>query len=1117
MQCPKCRATARDGAKFCEKCGTALPRCCPACGNAISVEAQFCGECGASLTNASSASTSARSVAAVPTPNRTPRAASTAERRQLTIMFCDMVGSSALSTRLDPEEQRDVVGSFQAACAREIKRFDGLVAQYLGDGVLAYFGYPVSHEDDAERAVRAGLAILDAVKNVATAPGVTPDTRIGIASGLVVVGDLVREGVLQENAAIGETTNLAARLQALAEPATLVIAAETHRIVGGLFEYRDLGSHHLKGFTLPVHVRQVLGASGIENRFEARQREQTAPILGRDEELEWLWRRWEQTRRGQGRVALLSGEPGIGKSRLTRALQERVVTELHVQITCHCSPYHQDSALHPIVGHFVRAASIKTGDTAERRLEKLERLVAQSHGKVEDDVPVLAALLAIPTTTRHALPSMSPQQMRERTLKTLTSYIAHLAGRQPVLMLVEDLHWIDPTSLELLSRLVEMAPGMRLLLLATARPEFVPPWPNHAHVLTLPLNRLDRMHVDALVAGLTGGKALPDQLLDQIAAHTDGVPLFIEELTKTVLESDLLRDAGDRWVLDGPLPPLAIPSTLQASLVARLDRLASVKDVAQTAAVIGREFSHSLLAAVAGIGEAELRRALGQLVDSGLIFRRGEPPDATYQFKHALVQDAAYGSLVRSSLQQRHARVAEVLARERARATDGAGAGNANALLDAPPGIIAIHYLAAHLPELALPFQKEAAERAASWGQHEVALQHYSAALAHLERIDDRSERCVDMLTGQARSLHFLGRREEAIELLDRYEPSILSFGRDTQEAQFFMTRASIHSFLGSRSQAQRDCERALAAGQRAKDPLLEGRAYHQLGVELHFAGDERGSLTCYGRALDLLRAGGEQNAADLGHTLLMASFAHRSLGQLAAAREAGAQGAAMAQRAGDLPLQALAAMVQARNEMVVGEYASARALLEQAVRTAPSPFDEAILRLTLAVTYRHLEAREVALEALKDALQKARRYRSVQIQVWAMSELADALISFGQIKEAGPLLDEAFNLANRIEARLYLAEVRHLRGRVSLAVGDLASAEASLVEALIAFERAGAVYDVARTAIDLFRLYEGRGERATAVGYLEAARTIFREIGVPNHGRTVEALAAEASISLQT
>jgi len=694
VQCPSCKAEAAEVAKFCQECGTPLPRPCPSCGHSSPPSAKFCPECGANL-----AARKAEDPKRVAHAHAVIASASGPERRQLTVMFCDMVGSSALSTQLDPEEQREVISSFQGCCATEIKLLGGMVAQYLGDGVLAYFGYPAAHEDDAERAIRSGLAIIDRISKPQSNVPLTFQARIGIASGVVVVGDLVREGVTQENAAIGETTNLAARLQSLAEPNTIVIAPETHRLVGPLFEYRDLGSQTLKGFGGRLHVRQVIGPSQIENRFEARRAAMGSRLLGRDEELDLLWRRWEQAKRGEGRVVLVTGEPGIGKSRLTRALQERLRSEPYTQLLYHCSPYHQDSALYPIIGQLIRAAGIERDDAPETKLDRLEVLLRQSSENPAEDMPLFAALLSIPGGHRYPMPTFTPQRIKERTLGTLLTHLKQLAARQPVLMVFEDMHWIDPTSLELLSLAIDQIKSARILMLATARPEFTPPWPSHRHTSSIGLTRLDNIEGEALVAGMTDAKSLPRELLDRILARTDGIPLFIEELTKTVLESGLLREADGGYELTGPLPPLAIPSTLHASLLARLDRLASVKDVAQIGATIGREFPYPLVAAVAALPEKDLNAALAQLVHAELIFQRGVPPDATYQFKHALVQDAAYASLVRSRRQQLHGQIARILEE---RYLD---------MVAAEPETVAHHFTEAALVESAMDYWLRAGDR----------------------------------------------------------------------------------------------------------------------------------------------------------------------------------------------------------------------------------------------------------------------------------------------------------------------------------------------------------------------------------------------------------------------
>jgi class 3 adenylate cyclase/predicted ATPase len=657
MQCPSCNANVPGGSNFCEQCGTALPRPCLACGHANSAGANFCSNCGARL----AAGTIGPAVSTAFRPAPTILETSAAERRQLTVMFCDMVGSTALSTRLDPEDQREIIDTFQTFCANGIKQFGGMVAGYRGDGVLAYFGYPAAHENDAERAIRAGIKIIGAVKGSHRFSDVKLQARIGIASGVVVVGDLLRDGVTQEIAAVGETTNLAARLQSLAEPNTLLICSETHRLVGALFEYCDLGQHTLRGFAEPVHARQVLRVSKIESRFEALHQSRTSALVGRDEEFDLLLRRWAQAKAGEGRVIQITGEPGIGKSRLVQALVDCLAGDRYTCVQCHCSPYHTDSALHPVINHLLRAAGIEHNDAGGERLAKLEALLERSNSRLSETVPLLAPLLSIPLSERYTPLDLSPLRRKERTLATVIDHIAGLAIQQPVLVVFEDAHWIDPTSLELLSLTIERVARLSLLLLITARTDFSPPWPTHRHVSVVTLGRLGQREGAALAHRIAKGKALPTEVLNAIIDHTDGVPLFIEELTKTVLESGLLQEVDDRYVLAGPLPPLAIPSTLHASLLARLDRLASMKDVAQIGAVIGREFSYSLIAAVSGIPEHELAAALAKLVAAELIFQRGVAPAATYRFKHALVQDAAYASLLRGRRRALHAAIVKEL------------------------------------------------------------------------------------------------------------------------------------------------------------------------------------------------------------------------------------------------------------------------------------------------------------------------------------------------------------------------------------------------------------------------------------------------------------------------
>src|SRR3982075_3282008 len=582
-----------------------------------------------------------------------------AERRQLTVMFCDLVGSSALSVRLDPEDLRLVIGAYHACVAEVIARNDGVIARYMGDGVLAYFGYPQAHEDDAEQAARAGLALVDAVANLQTDIGTELQVRVGIATGMVVVGDLTGEGAAKEQSVIGETPNLAARLQTFAKPGTVLISESTHRLTDGHFEYRNLGPVALKGWAEPMPAWQVLGTSGVESRFEAQHNTRLTPLIGRDEEIELLLRRWQHCTHGEGGVVVLTGEPGIGKSHITLALQERLQAEPHITVRQFCSAHHTNSALFPFIRQLEGAARFERSDSPAEKFAKLEALLVQSGADADRVVAPLANLLSLPPNDRYRVPELSPQKRKEMTLAAFLTQLNRLAARQPVFVIVEDVHWADPTSLELLTMTLEQLPLLPVLFLITARPEFTPPWPGHAHVTTISLTRLNRRNGAALIERVTAGKTLPEEVMDQILARTDGVPLFVEELTKTVLETGLLHEQGDHYVLNRPLPPMAIPTSLHASLMARLDRLAPVREVAQIGAVVGREFSYELLSTVAGLPKERLEEALAQLVRSELVFCRGQIPQAVYTFKHALVRDAAYSGLLKNRRAGLHATIAD--------------------------------------------------------------------------------------------------------------------------------------------------------------------------------------------------------------------------------------------------------------------------------------------------------------------------------------------------------------------------------------------------------------------------------------------------------------------------
>ena len=581
----------------------------------------------------------------------------TAERRQVTVMFADLVGSTALSARMDPEDLREVIAAYRKCAAETVRHLGGFVSQYLGDGVLVFFGYPQAHEDDAERAVRAGLQLVAAVAGLRTRASL--QTRVGIATGLVVVGEIADAGGPQERGIIGETPNLAARLQSIAEPNQVIIAESTRRLLGNLFELEDLATQDLKGIAGPVRVWAALRPSSAASHFEALHGTTLTDLVGREEELELLLRRWSKAKTGEGQVVLLSGEPGIGKSRLTAALLEAIAPEPHTRLRNFCSPQHTDSALYPTIGQIERAAGFSRDDSWQAKLDKLDALLAQSSTSARD-AALVAEMLSLPNDGRYPVLELAPQQRRQQTLEALVLQVATLSRQNPVLMVFEDVQWTDPTTLELFGLIVERIPTLHVLLIMTFRPEFEPPWIGRPYVTALTINRLGQREVSAMIDRVVGNKSLVESVREDIIERTDGIPLFVEEITKAVLEAESQR-AAEHAIAVIPPPALEVPASLHASLMARLDQLGPAKEVAQIGAAIGREFSRALLAAVVRKPEEELNSALDRLLAAGLVFRQGVPPDTSYLFKHALVQDAAHGTLLREPRRALHARIAETL------------------------------------------------------------------------------------------------------------------------------------------------------------------------------------------------------------------------------------------------------------------------------------------------------------------------------------------------------------------------------------------------------------------------------------------------------------------------
>jgi len=672
-------------------------------------------------------------VAETPPAPPTP-ASGEAERRQLTVMFCDLVGSTALSSQLDPEDLREVITSFQNACRDAVEHYDGFIARYMGDGILIYFGYPQAHEDDAERAVRAGLAIVDAMGALNAAIGTRFDTtlavRVGVATGPVVVGDIVGDGAAEEAAVVGETPNLAARLQSVAAPDQVVVAPATHRLLESKFDFEDLDTHALKGIDEPVRVWRALRERDLHSRFDGARGASGTPLIGRQEELGLLMRSWESSKQGHGQAILIQGEAGIGKSRLLEALREQAAGDDYRWVAHRCSPYHTNSTLYPIIEHLKRALGWSAESSTEEKLDKLESALAGQSMPLAEVVPLYADLLSLPLPAdRYAPLDLNPRQRREATLDAAAAWLLEVAEQTPVLNVWEDLHWADPTTLELLEIYLAQSPTVSMMNVLTYRTDFVPTWSARSHMVPVTLNRLERPEVEALVGTRCAGKPLPAEVVEHIVAKADGVPLYVEELTKTILESEFLRETDDRYVLAGAISELSIPATLQDSLMARLDRLPTLREVAQMGAVLGREFAYEMLRGVVGLDEPQLQSGLEQLVADELLYQRGRVPRAKYIFKHALIQDAAYQSLLKRTRQECHRRIAELLEEQFPETVEN------------HPDLVAHHYTEGAEPERAIEYWRSAGERARGLSANVEAIAYFSRGIDTLEQLPDDEER----------------------------------------------------------------------------------------------------------------------------------------------------------------------------------------------------------------------------------------------------------------------------------------------------------------------------------------------------------------------------------------
>lgn len=1021
--------------------------------------------------------------------------ASEAERRQLTVLFADLVGSTPLSARLDPEDLRELVGAFHARVAGTIEEEGGFVAKYMGDGVLAYFGWPQAHEDEAERAIRAGLNVVAAVRELsAPVAGAALRVRIGIATGIAVVGDLLGSGAAREEAVVGETPNLAARLQALAEPGSVVIAEGTRRLIGDLFECADLGMVDVKGFADPVRAYRVLGPGVAASRFEALHATGAlTPLVGRKEELSLLLRRWEQVRGGEGRVVLLPGEAGVGKSRLLAALQERLADEPHVALRYFCSPHHQDSVLRPVIAQLEHAAGFARGDPPEAKLAKLKTLLTPASPPSED-VALLAELLSLPAGGRYAAPPLAPERKRERTFAALLRQLEKLATGGPVLLVFEDVHWIDPSTRELLELVVERAVRLPVLLLATFRPEFRPPWTGQSHVTLLALSRLGRREGAALVGYVAGSATLPEAVVTEIVERTDGVPLFAEELTKAVLE------AG---AASAPAAP-TIPATLHASLLARLDRLGpQAKGVAQVGAVIGREFSHDLLAAIAGQREDALAVALERLTRAGLMFRHGAGQEAGYLFKHALVRDAAYGTLLRDRRRRLHAAVASTL-KERF-----------PELVAAAPELLAHHLTEAGLHEGAAPYWRRAGEQALHRSAAREAIAHFSAALAASAAQRESSER-------NERELHDRLGLATAISLV--HGPADTAYAEQCARAVTLarrlgddrpLFRAVWGSWFAKQNTGQGEHALALAhelvalAERIAEDDLLL-EAYHSRWASSHLAGHHAMVLSDTARGITLYDPvrHHEHTYAYGGHDTGVCARAQNAItlwltGFPEKAARTAVEAVALGRRLGHPQSLSHGAWWTAVLWQLQGAPAACREFAELTLRIEREQGSGKRFMCPLLLGWVRFEEGEQAagLRDMETHIAAARRHARRFYFDYELLVFAQALLKSGEQERASEVVAEALEFIEVSGSRLYEAEAHRLKGACLAAMGekDMAEAERWLASAVAISQRQGALPLALRAAMSLARLRCDRGQHAGAGADLRLIYGSFTEgFGTP-------------------
>ena len=1025
-----------------------------------------------------------------------------AERRQLTVMFCDLVDSTKLSSQLDPEEYRDVVRAYHTACTEVIRRYDGHIAQLLGDGLLVYFGYPSAHEDDAQRAVRTALGILAAMDGLPTrlphATGITLAVRLGIHTGLVVIGAMGDQG-RHEHLALGETPNIAARIQGLAAPNTVAINDATYRLVQGYFQCQDLGVQALRGVTEAMRIYHVLGASGATSRLDVAQPRGLTPLVGRESEVALLLERWEQAKSGQGQVILLSGDAGIGKSRLVQMLKEHAANEPHTCWECRSLSYFENTSLFPLTDLFQRLLRFQAEETPNEKLGKLEQTLSQYRLPLEESVQLFAPLLSlpIPEDTYPQL-QLSPQRQRQKALATIVALLQELAERHPVLFILEDLHWTDPTTLELLGLLVEQVPTASIYTLLTCRPHFQPSWHHRSYLTEVTVNRLSRHQIARMAEHVAGGKKLPPEVLHQIVEKTDGVPLFVEEMTKAILESGQLTAVDDHYEFTGSLSTFTIPATLQDSLMARLDRLVTAKAVAQYAAVIGRQFPYGLLQAVSQLDEAMLQHELRRLVEAEIVYQRGVPPQATYTFKHALIQDTAAQSLLKSTRQQYHQRIAQVL---EAHFPETA---------ESQPELLAHHYTEANLPEKGIHYWYKAGQRASERSASTEAISHLRTGLALLQTLTHTRERTRQELALQTALGQALiaARGYASAEVEDVYRHArALSLEADdpVEHVRALMVLYAVSFVRANHEAVHALTGELLQLRQTIQDPLALMQSYTQEGQSLLYQGQFARARTHLEHGIALYRPQRYvPSAYFFGHHPFLHNLGSLALvlwvlGEPERAVQHGAQMLSFAHElshpfsfAFALSLQALLHHLRRETSLVQDQAAT----LVTVSTEHGFPFRVAWGNMLLGWAMVERGAGQAGMTRIEEGITAYRATGAKTLSAVWLGLCAEAYGTLGQREEGLAVLIEALRAVEETGEHFYEAELYRLQGELLLSQSQDNQAEAKTYfqHAISIAQSQQAKSWELRAATSLARLWQQQGKRQEAHDLLTPVYNWFTE-----------------------